>query len=355
MKMAIIGFGGMAQYHKDRLVAGLNNSDYPEKLELVGVYDISEDRKQAAVAQGLRSFDSAEEIYNDPSIELVLVATPNDLHCEYARACLAHGKNVISEKPMAMSTEEVKAMYAAAHQYGGKLAVHQNRRWDDDYLTMKRIYDEGEIGPVYRIESRVMGSNGIPGAWRKVFAQGGGMMLDWGVHLIDQMLQMVQDEVVSVYCNYSYVEGEEVDDGFDLLVKFKGGLEYRVVVDTNTFIELPRWQMYGFDGTATVTEWRGRVEGRVVRVVQRHDDALAGVKAGNGLTKTMAARRDATQESYPLTVVNGAPNAYYSNFLDAIRKGTPTHVTEEQALRVFAVMEAAFQSAKTGEVVHLSV
>lgn len=355
MKMAIIGFGGMAQHHKDHIVAGLNRSDYPEKIEIVGVYDISKERQEAAVAQGLRAYNCPEEIYNDPSIELVLVATPNDLHCAYVKACLAHGKNVITEKPMAMNTEEVKEMYAAAHQYGGVYAVHQNRRWDDDYLSMKRIYDEGEIGQVYRIESRVMGSNGIPGAWRKVFAQGGGMMLDWGVHLIDQMLQMVQDEVVSVYCDYSYVEGEEVDDGFDLLVKFKGGLEYRVVVDTNTFIELPRWQMYGTDGTATVSEWRGRVDGRVVRVVQRHDDQLAGVKAGNGLTKTMAARRDATQESYPLTVVAGDPNAYYSNFVDAIRKGTPTYVTETQALRVFAVMEAAFQSAKTGEVVHKAI
>ena len=198
-----------------------------------------------------------------------------------------------------------------------------------------------------------MGSNGIPGAWRRVFAQGGGMMLDWGVHLIDQMLLMIPGKVTSVYCDYSYQAGEDVDDGFNLLCKFDCGVEYRIVVDTNCFIELPRWQVYGADGTATITNWRrDNVEGRVVRVNQRVDDKLEGVNAGNGFTKTMAARRAETVDELPLEIVRGDKNAFYRNFMDAILKGDKTIVQKEQVLRVFDVMESAYESAHTGDVIH---
>ena len=182
------------------------------------------------------------------------------------------------------------------------------------------------------------------------------MMLDWGVHLIDQMLQMIDDEVVSVYCDYSFEAGEEVDDGFDLLVKFKGGMKYRIVVDTNSFIELPRWQIYGVDGTGTITNWRrDNVEGRVVRVKQRVDDKLEGVNAGNGFTKTMAARRAETVDQLPLEIIRGDKNAYYRNFMDAVIKGVPTLVNEKQVLRVYAIMEAAKKSAAENRVIELNV
>ncbi len=352
MKIAIIGYGGMGNNHKKYIIQRLNDSDYPEKLEIAGIYDISEERRAFATELGLHCFNSAEEIYSDDDIKIVLVATPNDLHKEYVIEALSRGKNVIVEKPMAMDSEEVKEMYAAAKRYGKVFAVHQNRRWDDDYLSIKNIYDNGSIGKVYRIESRVMGSNGIPGAWRKEAKRGGGMMLDWGVHLIDQALQMIDERIISVYCNYSYVLGEDVDDGFDLLIKFESGLEYRIIVDTNSFIELPRWQIYGMDGTGTVTNWRrDNVEGRVIRVTQRVDDKLEGVNAGNGFTKTMAARRAETYVETPIEIVRGDKNAYYRNFMDAVIKGDDTIVTQEQVLRVFAVMEAAKESALTNKVI----
>ena len=242
MKIAIIGFGGMGNNHRKYIIPRLNDSDYPEKLDIAGIYDISEERKEFAAQLGLHNFNSAEEIFADESIKIVLIATPNDLHKPYVLDALSRGKNVIVEKPMGLDTDEVNEMYAAAKKYGKVFEVHQNRRWDDDFLTVKNMYDKKLLGETYLIESRVMGSNGIPGAWRKNPEQGGGMMLDWGVHLIDQMLLMIDDKVKSVECDYSYQAGEKVDDGFDLLVKFKGGMRYRIVVDTNTFIELPRWQ-----------------------------------------------------------------------------------------------------------------
>ncbi len=349
MKIAIIGYGGMGNNHKKYIIKRLNDSDYPEKLELVGAYDVN---PKFAIESGVRAFESADEIWADPEIKIVLVSTPNDLHLPYVLKAIENGKNVIVEKPAGMSSEEVIKMYDAAAAAGVVFSPHQNRRWDDDFLSVKAVAESGKLGRVYRIESRVMGSNGIPGAWRKLEEQGGGMMLDWGVHLIDQMLLWIDEPIESIFCDYSYEEGESVDDGFDLEVRFKNGIIYRIVVDTNSFVELPRWQIYGTDGTATVNNWRrDNVEGRVVRCLIRHDDKLEGVNAGNGFTKTMAARRSETVENEPLEHVRGDKNAFYANFMDAVLKGTPTTVKREQVLKVFRVMELARESARTNKVI----
>ena len=352
MKIAIIGFGGMAGHHNKYIIPRLNESDYKEKLEIAGIYDISEERKEFAKSLGLHCFNSPEEIYNDESIEIVLVTTPNDLHLPYVTEALKRNKHVICEKPLGLSSKEVKKMYQEAKKANKVFEVHQNRRWDDDYLTIKNIFDNKTIGDVYQIESRVMGSNGIPGAWRKVFAQGGGMMLDWGVHLIDQMLQMIHGKITSIYCNYSYQAKEEVDDGFDLQVKFDNGILYKIIVDTNCFNELPRWQVYGTEGTATITNWRGnKVEGKVTKVNLRKDDKLEGVEAGNGFTKTMAKRRNETIDEIPIEIIIGDKNAFYRNYMDAVLKGEETIVKEQEVLRVFKVMETAYQSAKKNKVI----
>ena len=354
MKIAIIGFGGMGEFHLDKCVARYNAKNPDEKIEVKGVYDISEERCARAAGFGLKCYSSAEELLADAEIEAVVIATPNDLHLPYVRQAARAGKNIIVEKPAGMTLAEVEAMYEAAEEAGVIFSPHQNRRWDDDFITVKQIYESGYLGRGYRIESRVMGANGIPGAWRKKAAQGGGMMLDWGVHLIDQMLTFNLGEIKSVYCSYSYNEGEEVDDGFWLEVMFEGGVSYRIVVDTNTFVKLPRWQMYATDGTAAVFGWHmGALEGKTVKCIVRNDDKLVGVSAGNGFTKTMANRRSETVEDKPIEFAQGDKTAFYSNFVDAVRGRAETVVKKNEILKLFRVMEAAKRSSELGEVVRL--
>ena len=349
MKIAIIGYGGMANYHNGHIIKCLNDSDYSEKLEVVGAYDIN---PKFAIENGVHIFDSADNIFGNPDIDIVLIATPNDVHLPYVERAIASGKHVILEKPAGLNCAEVEKMYDIAKKKDVVFSPHQNRRWDEDYLSVVDVEKSGILGRVYRIESRVMGSNGIPGEWRKIKSQGGGMMLDWGVHLVDQMLLWIDSAVDTVYCSYSYEEGEEVEDGFDLEVRFKNGVLYRIVVDTNTFIELPRWQLYGTEGTASVSEWQnGKVEGKIVRCVLRDDEELKGVSAGNGFTKTMARRRTETTVSQPLKHIKAKPNAFYENFVDAVRFKKPTNVTEEQQKTLFRVMELAERSALEKKVI----
>jgi len=250
LNLAIVGYGGMGSYH------GNNYLRENAKFEISGIFDIDASRYAAARENGIENYDrfhSKEEIAADASTDAVLIATPNDSHLEYVTFFAQAGKHIICEKPVALSSAEYAQMLEVCDKNKVVLMVHQNRRWDPDFLTVKKMYDKNALGKFCRIESRVQGANGIPGDWRKFEEKGGGMMLDWGVHLIDQMVYMLPELPESVYCRYFYGAGFEVDDGFRLEMNYNGGLSVEIAVDTNCFIPLPRWTVYGADGTAVKT------------------------------------------------------------------------------------------------------
>ncbi len=348
MNIAIIGYGGMGGYHAAN-IAEYEKTQPQFPLHVKGVYDIRAERGEAARAAGLHAYRSAEEIWQDAEISAVLIATPNDFHAPYMEAAARAGKHVICEKPIALTSEEAEKMYDAAEKYGVVFEVHQNRRWDEDYLTVKNIYESDLIGSVYCIESRVMGGNGIPGDWRKVAAKGGGMMPDWGVHLLDQMLQMIPSAVESLYCEYSYVYGEEVEDGFCLTVNFENGVKYRVTVATDCLRNLPRWQVYGTEGTATVQDWD--LSGGVTRMIVKKDAQIQGIKAGNGFTRTMAPREGDSVEERDLPIVRAEPFAFYKNFAAACAGKEKPKILRGEVVRVMRLMEAAARSAKENIVI----
>lgn len=129
---AVIGYGGMGNFHAEKMQS-------VDGIRLVGVYDIDPERNRLAEERGIRAYASRAELLADPAVELVTVATPNDVHKEIVIDALAAGKNVICEKPVAMDSAELEEMIAAANRYGRLFTVHQNRRWDEDYLTVKKM------------------------------------------------------------------------------------------------------------------------------------------------------------------------------------------------------------------------
>ena len=338
LRTAIVGYGGMGSYHADRL-------DKIDKYDLVGIYDIDPEREKVAAERWLKVYSSPEEIVKD-GIKAVIIAVPNDVHAEYSVYFATRGIGVLCEKPVMMSSKELEKV---VKEIGNKgvFTVHQNRRFDPDYLTVKKIIANDTLCGVYRIESRVVGGNGIPGGWRKEEKHGGGMMLDWGVHLIDQILLMTDSKIKSVYCNYSYATGFEVDDAFNLELLFDNGLSVNIVVETNTFIPMPRWRIYGYGGTAEITTWD--LQGKIVKPKPLGGVAPKGMEAGNGFTKTMAYKPSEETETLSLPEITPNPNGIYDNFYDAVMLGKPTIVKYEEALRVMKVMEAAKKSAEEGK------
>lgn len=340
--IAIVGYGGMGSWHAKLL------KSMPE-ARLCGVYDINPTRCKAALRAGIRAYDSYRELLNDPEVELLIVAVPNDVHKELSILAMDAGKNVICEKPVALSSGELEEMISAAERNGVLFTVNQNRRWDEDYLIAKQLYNLQTLGKVFHMESRVHGSRGIPGDWRNTKQHGGGMVLDWGVHLLDQIMMLIPHKPQSVYASLSHVTNEEVDDGFQILLHYENGLSCLVEVGTSNFINLPRWYIQGENGTAVVEDWD--LSGKMVMVSDWEKRDADPVVTAAGLTKTMAPRTDETIKEYPLPKVHTDVKDFYRNVIRASRKQEQAIITHQQLRDVMKLMEAVFRSAEENQVI----
>jgi len=335
--IAVIGYGGMGSWHT-RTIADI------DELELCGVYDIKADRQEAAEESGIRAYPSLEELLADPQVEIVTVAIPNHLHKDVCIQAMEAGKHVVCEKPVALNHQELQAMIDASKACGVLFTVHQNRRWDEDYRTLRKIFEDGTLGRVFRIESRVHGSRGIPGDWRNQKECGGGMILDWGVHLLDQIMQMVQRPLIELYCELSFVTNEQCDDGFTVTMKFEGDLTVKVEVGTSHFISLPRWYILGENGSAIIEDWDQH--GRIVMVSDWEKRDAVPVVTAAGLTKTMAPRTEETIKEYPLPVQKADIRDFYRNVVRAARGQEEQLIKHHELMRVMKLMEAMFESAE---------
>ena len=172
------------------------------------------------------------------------------------------------------------------------------------------------------------------------------MLLDWGVHLIDQIMWLVKSPVKEVYAHLLSVKFPEVDDNFKLLLRFENGLSALVEVDTYTFINLPRWHVSGDAGTLQIDSFG--CEGKIVRAKTSEMHWEAGiVYTVAGPTRTMAPRPQETIEEIALPEVQTDARDYYRNFRDADLGKAELIVKPEEALRVMRVIDAVFESART--------
>ena len=337
--IAIIGYGGMGRWHGDYL----KKSDV---CNLLGVWDINPDRLVIARNDGIDTYSSLEELLGDDRLDIVTVATPNDVHKELIIKVLESGKNAISEKPVTLCSEDLQEMFDASNRTGKLFTVHQNRRWDCDFLAMKQVYESGVLGEVFNIESRVHGSRGIPGDWRGMKQYGGGMMLDWGVHIIDQMLLMVPSKIKKVYCQFDHVTNYEVDDGFRLTLNFENGVRAYLEVGTSNFINLPRWYMQGENGTAVINDFS--CEGKIVCVENWDEKDVVPVRTAAGLTKTMAPRKDDTIKTHEIPQITSDVHDFYRNVAKAVDGIESQLITHPQLMRVMKLMEACAKSDEIG-------
>lgn len=343
-KIAFVGFGGMAGWHYD-LISRIDG------LEVAGIWDIKEDRRDYAVSKDIVVYQSLENLLEDPQTDLVLIATPNDVHKSIAIQAMEAGKNVVSEKPVTLCSEDLQEMIEASERTGMFFTVHQNRRWDEDYLTVKEILENKKLGEVFRIESRVHGSRGIPGDWRQEKEKGGGMVLDWGVHLLDQIFLLFPGvKLQTVYASITNITNQLVDDGFTAILGFANGVQVLVEVGTSNFISLPRWYVLGADGSAVIDDWDGN--GKIVRASGVDEGDVVPVITAAGLTKTMAPRRDDSIFTEGLPKIQSDIRDFYANVMGVLEKKEESKIKLTEVKRVMKLMEAIFESAQTRTVIN---
>ncbi len=346
--IAVIGYGGMGSYHVSQL------QSIPDEFNMCGIYDINPDKRKKAAENGIHIYETLEQLWADTSVRTVLLAVPNNFHRELSIEAMRHSKNVICEKPVMMCASELEDVIAVSKETGRQFSVHQNRRWDKDFRIVKEVIENGTIGKPFYIESRVQGSKGVPGDWRCVKEAGGGMLLDWGVHLIDQLMWLVKSPVTEVYAHMLSVKFPDVDDNFKLMMRFENGLSALVEVDTYVFIPLPRWHISGDAGTLQINDFA--CSGEIVRANQKEMKWEEGiVYTAAGPTRTMAPRPEETTEHLPLPEIVTDAKDYYRNFRDADINGAELTVRPEEALRVMKVIDAVFKSAEEHRSISLRV
>lgn len=339
INFAVIGYGGMGSYHVHTIMP--KESPW---IHVVGTYDCLEERQAASSQLGNKIYHSLEEVLNDASIEAVLIATPNDSHKELAIQALQAGKHVVCEKPVTMNVSELDDVLAVAAETKKIFMVHQNRRWDPDFLIMRELYQKGQIGTVFQLESRVHGANGIPGDWRHEKQHGGGMLLDWGVHLLDQLLFLVDSPIKHITADLSFILGDEVDDGFISYLTFENGLRALIEVGTTNYIKLPRWYIKGTEGTAIIHDWDLSGE-MVVESGNLNVQKPKPIQAGVGLTKTMAPPSEEATETLALPTVTAAYDSFYKNFYQVVRENAEPIVKNQEVRAVMVLIEEIFRVA----------
>ena len=320
-------------------------------LEVRAIVTQNADRRRRAEADfpGVKVYASYEELLDDPAIDLVVIGTPHDTHMEMSIAASKRGKHVVVDKIMALSVAEADAMIRAAKENGVLLSVFQNRRWDSDFLTVKEAIARGWIGEPYVIESSVVRFSHPPDptqplAWRMQARYGGGPFRDWGAHLVDQAIQLFGAEIESVYADFQYRwPGIDVETAGTAWIRFKSGVRYRIEVGAISKIGRPRWYVRGSKGSLVIegldpqesalkegASWRARPQGAMPL----------------GACELVSETGPASLEAIP-----GDYLAYYENIAAALLEGEPLAVTAESARDALAVIQAAADSAASGQVV----
>lgn len=348
--ICVVGYGGMGGWHVHYVRNCLQ-----DVLTLSGIVDIRPERMEEARKNGIHVYETFETMLQDPSVDIVLLAIPNDLHRPYAERVMRAGKHVICEKPATLNAREFRELMDISKETGKMLTVHQNRRWDRDFLMVKDIYDKKPIGSIYMLESRVQGSRQVLNGWRGARVNGGGMVYDWGVHLIDQYLYMIDSPVTEVYAQLFGIYTQEVDDNFKAMLRFANGVSALIEVSMNCFILHPRWHVSGEVGTCVINDWD--CNGKMVRLSDKEelkwDEKIVYTAAGP--TRSMAPRPVETMEELPLPQIQSSNLDFYRETCAYLDGKGELPVKPESVLRVLEVMDAIFECGQTGQSIKCNI
>ena len=222
----------------------------------LNLYGIATSRAEARTEierdLGVKTFDNFDAALADPAVDLVVLATPNDLHAPHAIQAMQAGKHVVTDKPMCLSLAEADQMIAASQQHDRLLSVFQNRRWDGDFLSVKKLIADGHLGHPFMFEL-FWGQYGKPRGWRSEAAHGGGKFLDPCTHMVDQALQLVDSPLEQVYAS---LHSGAVLDRCDELIEipmygYKNSLNVAAASAVLAFEVLRQWQTTSATGEPT--------------------------------------------------------------------------------------------------------
>lgn len=344
INFGIIGFGFMGHCHKDVLGKF-------DDCSLVAVCDIDKDRFEN-LDSNVTYYEKYEDLANDKNVDTVIISAPNHIHLDIVVACARAKKNIICEKPAAMSVKDFDEMVKVCEENGVIFTVHQQRRWDEDYRIIKEIYDRSLVGDVFTIKSSLYGFNGNMHDWHIYKEFGGGMLYDWGVHLIDQMLYMVNSKALSVYADLKSVINKEVDDYFDIFIKFENGCSGHIELGTYMLSDKENWfEKHWFIGG---NKGSGYVDGffpkgKIVKTTRLLENVPGKITMSHaGPTRSFGPPPSDLLIVEDVPKVNVKHEDFFENYIN-VRNGREELVVKaNEVRRVLMLMDAVRKSAETG-------
>jgi predicted dehydrogenase len=318
---------------------------FEPRIQLTAVASRDAGRRAAAERDyGVRTYETLEQLLADRHIDLVIVATPHDVHAGQVTQSLEAGKHVVVDKVMCLTTAEADAMIAARDRSGKLLSVFHNRRWDGDYVTIRRALAAELLGRLLLFEIG-MWRYGAPRNWRSRREEVGTIMHDWGAHFVDQALQLGEAPVTSVHAraqhDWSHIDVESYI-GAD--ITFANGVLGRIEVSNKARLGKPHWYLVGERGALT----KEGVDPQEAAMLRGDIDAAREDPANSARVQT---ELNGLISDMRVTTVAGNWKGYYQNVADALLEGQELVVTAEQIRRVVRLLEAVQQSASSGELI----
>jgi scyllo-inositol 2-dehydrogenase (NADP+) len=344
LRVGIAGYGLAGRWFHAPLVAATPG------LSVSAVVTGSAERAAAVAVEhpGARVVRSVEDLWG--TIDLLVLATPNPAHVPLAEAAIDHGVAVVVDKPLALDARSAARLWARATEGGVPLSVFHNRRWDSDLLTLRRLMASGSLGDVLRFESRFeRWRPDAPGSiWRAgSAADGGGLLLDLGTHLVDQAL-LLFGPVASVYAEVAVLRaGHSGEDDAFLALTHTAGVISHLRMSAMTAAPGPRLRALGTHAAFVIDGLDSQED--ALRAGRRPDDAHAW-----GLEPESAwGRLVHGDTSEPVPSEPGDWPAFYGQMEACLRGQGPVPVEPADAVAVLAVLDAARVAASSGSVVRL--
>jgi predicted dehydrogenase len=336
MRVALIGFGLAGRVFHAPFIAAV------EGLELATVVTSNAER----AAQAREAYPDARVVPTPGEAwdaDVVVVATTNDAHAPLALEGARRGVPVVVDKPLATSVAQAEEVLAA----GGQVTVFQNRRWDGDFLTLRRLVADGALGDVVRFESRFERFRPEVGSgWREQAGDvGGGQLLDLGPHLVDQALELLGPPV-RVYAEVgARRSGAQVDDDAFVALEHAGGAHSHLSMGVLAPMAGPRFVVSGLRGGFAC-------DGLDPQEPQLRGGMRPG-DPGYGERPDLGRLVDAAGEQRRVAIERGRYEDFYAGVRAWLEDGAPAPVDPHDSLAGLRVLEAARRSAAAHDVIDL--
>ena len=296
----------------------------------------------------VRSFD---ELLKDDNIELIVINTPDSTHYEYAFKALRAGKHVVVEKPFTRTIKQGEELINLADQQKAVLSVFQNRRWDGDFLTVRKIIENEWLGRLVEFESNYMRYRNFiqPGTWKESAAQGIGISYNLGSHMIDQAVVLF-GMPEAVWADIDNMRsGSEIDDYYHIKLIYP---DIKVVMKSSYLVreEGPRYMLHGTNGSFLKFGIDPQEEMLKQGLNPSMPDWGKEPESQWGILNTEI---NGMHIRGKVETIAGNYSAYYDNIYDAIRKRAELEVLPEQTLDVLHIIESAKESSRSGHNIEL--